>query len=96
MIVADRLGKYDACGLGSMGDSRGDSPGVVMGDPKLRWENDMSESSGDCRDEVEDEEAEFRSGALYASMLVVESNSTGPEIFPRLMVPEENLTWPSR
>ena len=28
-------------------------------------------------------------------MLVVDSSWTGPEILPRLMVPELNRTWPS-
>lgn len=70
-----------------------------MGEPKLLWgENASSESSGDRRDEDEDgdETAEFKSGAWYASMLVVDSNSTGPEILPRLIVPEDNLGAPSR
>jgi hypothetical protein len=42
----------------------GDSSGVVSGDPKLRCVKDISESSGDCNDEVEDEVAEWMSGAL--------------------------------
>ena len=45
---------------------------------------------------MDEDEAEGRSGALYANMFVVESNWTGPEIFPRLIVPDENLTCPSR
>lgn len=65
MTVADRFGKYDACGLGSIGEiSRGDSSGVVSGEPKPCGDNDISESSGDRRDEDEEEVAELRSGAL--------------------------------
>lgn len=44
--------------------SRDESSGEVMGVPKLCWENDISESSGDRMDEDEDDVAEPRSGAL--------------------------------
>lgn len=74
----------------------GESSGVVSGEEKLCWLNERSESSGDCKDEVEDDDAEWRSGALYASMFVVDNSSTGPEILPLLIVPDENFTWPSR
>lgn len=42
----------------------GESLGVVMGDPKLCCAKDNSESSGDWRDDVDEEPAEWRSGAL--------------------------------
>ena len=63
MTVADRFGKYDACGLGSIGEIS-HSSGVVSGEPKPCGDNDISESSGDRRDEDEEEVAELRSGAL--------------------------------
>lgn len=52
--MADRLGKYDGAGL----ESTGESSGVVICDPKLWWENDISESSGDRKDELDEEVAE--------------------------------------
>lgn len=59
VTVADRLGKYPVSGFGSTGESSG----VVSDEEKLCWVKDISESSGDCIDDVEDED-EWRSGAL--------------------------------
>lgn len=54
-------------------------------------------SSLERRDEIDDDDdTEPRSGAVYTSMLVDDSNSTGPEIFPRRIDPAEYLIDGSR
>lgn len=75
----------------------GDEVGVAT---LLLGETDASEPkpepdcsvAADDKDKEEEAAADAavlgRSGASYASMLVVDSNCTGPEIFPRRIVPE--------
>lgn len=99
VTVGDRLGGNDGRECGSIGDaSCDDAPGDVTGDAKECGELDTSESSRNFIDEAEEVEdvAECNSGAFKASILVVEISCMGAEIFPRLIVPEENLTCPSR
>lgn len=57
----------------------------------------MSLSSDDRSEEAdEDDDIEAKSGALYTSGFVADRSSTGPEILPRRMLPDENLEAPSR
>lgn len=94
-MVADRLGKYPDKWFGSMATS-GSADTGVMGE-----KGDASLSSDDRSDEADDDddtppEARARSGALYASGLVADRSSMGPEILPRRIVPGAYLTRPSR
>lgn len=52
VTVADRLGKYPVKGFGSIGESSG----VVTGEEYPCGLKESSDSSGDCKDEVEDED----------------------------------------
>lgn len=69
-----------------------ETSGDVMGECMVCGECDGSELLLDRREEEDEEEEEvaegLMSGALYTSWFVVDSNSTGADILPLLMVPE--------
>lgn len=67
-----------------------ETSGDVMGECMVYGVCDGSELLLDRSDEEDEDEdvGGWISGALYTSWLVVDSNSTGAEIFPLLIVPE--------